>query len=166
MGYWNDAEKTAERYKPLPAGVGGREAGLQLPEIAVFSGDTVRRDAEGFLYFIGRRDEMIKTSGYRVSPTEVEEMLYATQPGRRVRGLRRRPRHAGPGDPGHRHRPRRQRRGRHRPACWPNAASACRPTWCRPASSRMAGPLPRNPNGKIDRKLLSTRFHDSRSTQP
>ncbi len=76
MGYWNDAEKTAERYKPLPPGVGGREAGLQLPEYAVFSGDTVRRDAEGFLYFIGRRDEMIKTSGYRVSPVEVEELLY------------------------------------------------------------------------------------------
>ena len=52
---------------------------MQLPEYAVFSGDNVRRDAEGFLYFIGRRDEMIKTSGYRVSPTEVEEVLYATQ---------------------------------------------------------------------------------------
>jgi acyl-CoA ligase (AMP-forming) (exosortase A-associated) len=75
MGYWNDPEKTAERFKPLP----GREAGLVLPEIAVFSGDTVRMDEEGFLYFIGRRDEMIKTSGYRVSPTEIEEVLYSTQ---------------------------------------------------------------------------------------
>ncbi len=75
MGYWNDPEKTAERYRPLPVGVGGREAGLPIPEIAVFSGDTVRRDADGFLHFIGRRDEMIKTSGYRVSPTEVEEVL-------------------------------------------------------------------------------------------
>jgi acyl-CoA ligase (AMP-forming) (exosortase A-associated) len=75
MGYWNDAEKTAERYRPLP----GREPGLMLPEIAVFSGDTVHMDAEGYLYFIGRRDEMIKTSGYRVSPTEVEEAIYATQ---------------------------------------------------------------------------------------
>ena len=36
-------------------------------------------DEEGFLYFIGRRDEMMKTSGYRVSPTEVEEVLYATR---------------------------------------------------------------------------------------
>jgi len=44
----------------------------------VWSGDIVRRDAEGFLYFIGRRDEMIKTSGYRVSPTEIEEEVYAT----------------------------------------------------------------------------------------
>jgi acyl-CoA synthetase (AMP-forming)/AMP-acid ligase II len=44
----------------------------------VWSGDVVRRDAEGFLYFVGRRDEMIKTSGYRVSPTEIEEVVYAT----------------------------------------------------------------------------------------
>jgi acyl-CoA ligase (AMP-forming) (exosortase A-associated) len=79
MGYWNDHEKTAERYKPLPANTPGRDAGLVLPEIAVFSGDTVRSDEEGFLYFIGRRDEMMKTSGYRVSPTEVEEVLYATR---------------------------------------------------------------------------------------
>jgi len=44
----------------------------------VWSGDTVRQDEEGFCYFIGRKDEMIKTSGYRVSPTEIEEVLYST----------------------------------------------------------------------------------------
>jgi acyl-coenzyme A synthetase/AMP-(fatty) acid ligase len=44
----------------------------------VWSGDVVRRDADGFLYFIGRRDETIKTSGYRVSPTEIEDVLYAS----------------------------------------------------------------------------------------
>ena len=43
MGYWNDPEKTAERFKPLPVGVGGRESGMVMPELAVFSGDTVRR---------------------------------------------------------------------------------------------------------------------------
>jgi acyl-CoA synthetase (AMP-forming)/AMP-acid ligase II len=53
-------------------------SGKPQPELAVWSGDIVRRDAEGFLYFIGRRDDMIKTSGYRVSPTEVEEEAYAT----------------------------------------------------------------------------------------
>jgi acyl-CoA ligase (AMP-forming) (exosortase A-associated) len=74
QGYWNDPEKTAERFKPLP----GRETGWVLPEYAVFSGDMVRRDNEGFLYFIGRKDDMIKSSGYRISPTEVEEALYAT----------------------------------------------------------------------------------------
>jgi acyl-CoA ligase (AMP-forming) (exosortase A-associated) len=74
LGYWNDPEKTAERFKPAP----GQPSGLVMPEIAVWSGDTVRKDEDGFLYFVGRRDEMMKTSGYRVSPTEVEEVLYAT----------------------------------------------------------------------------------------
>jgi acyl-CoA ligase (AMP-forming) (exosortase A-associated) len=74
LGYWNDPEKTAERFKPAP----GQASGLVMPEIAVWSGDTVRMDEEGYLYFISRRDEMIKTSGYRVSPTEVEEVVYAT----------------------------------------------------------------------------------------
>ncbi len=74
LGYWNDPEKTAERYRPAP----GQLAGLVIPELAVWSGDTVRQDEDGYLYFIGRRDEMIKTSGYRVSPSEVEEVVYAT----------------------------------------------------------------------------------------
>lgn len=78
LGYWNNAVQTAERFKPLEGSAPWKPAGLQLPEYAVFSGDTVRQDTEGFLYFVGRRDEMIKTSGYRVSPTEVEEALYAT----------------------------------------------------------------------------------------
>ena len=72
LGYWNDPEKTAQRFRPLPA----IEPGLPLPETAVWSGDTVRADADGYLYFVGRRDEMIKTSGYRVSPAEVEEVVY------------------------------------------------------------------------------------------
>jgi acyl-CoA ligase (AMP-forming) (exosortase A-associated) len=161
QGYWGDAEKTAERYKLLPAGVGGREAGLQLPEYAVFSGDTVRRDEEGFLYFIGRRDEMIKTSGYRVSPTEVEEILYATQLvgecvafgsdhatlGQAIQVI----------------------------ATAPDGSSAldtaallarCKqlmPAYMVPAGfEAMAGPLPRNPNGKIDRKLLATAWVERR----
>jgi acyl-CoA synthetase (AMP-forming)/AMP-acid ligase II len=74
LGYWNDPAKTAERFKPAPA----QNPALVLTEMAVWSGDTVRMDEEGFLYFVGRRDEMIKTSGYRVSPNEVEEAVYAT----------------------------------------------------------------------------------------
>lgn len=77
LGYWQRPEATAERFKPLPSGLGRAGQGAAAPEMAVFSGDTVRRDAEGFLYFVGRRDEMIKTSGYRVSPTEVEEVAMA-----------------------------------------------------------------------------------------
>lgn len=74
MGYWNDPEKTAARFRPTP----GQPTGIPLPELAVWSGDQVRRDEEGFLYFVGRLDGMIKTSGYRVSPTEVEEVIFAT----------------------------------------------------------------------------------------
>ena len=74
MGYWNDSERTAERFKPAP----GREAGITTTELAVWSGDLVKADEEGFLYFVGRNDEMIKTSGYRVSPTEIEEVVYGT----------------------------------------------------------------------------------------
>lgn len=74
LGYWNSPEKTAERFKPVPA----VKDGLVMDEIAVWSGDRVRIDDEGYLYFVGRRDEMIKTSGYRVSPNEVEEALFST----------------------------------------------------------------------------------------
>ncbi len=74
LGYWKDAERTAERFKPLRAA----DAELPIPEMAVWSGDTVVRDEQGYLYFVGRRDEMIKTSGYRVSPTEIEEVVYGT----------------------------------------------------------------------------------------
>ena len=64
-----------------PSDSGRLPAGMSLwrtPEIAVWSGDAVVADEEGFLYFVGRKDEMIKTSGYRVSPTEIEEEAYAT----------------------------------------------------------------------------------------
>lgn len=74
LGYWNDPVRSAERFKPAP----GRDAGWRTTEIAAWSGDAVVADEDGFLYFVGRKDEMIKTSGYRVSPTEVEEVAYAT----------------------------------------------------------------------------------------
>ena len=74
QGYWNDPAKTAEHFRPAP----GQNTALPLVEIAVWSGDTVRADTEGFLYFIGRKDDMIKTSGYRVSPTEIEDVLYSS----------------------------------------------------------------------------------------
>jgi acyl-CoA ligase (AMP-forming) (exosortase A-associated) len=71
QGYWQDAERTAERFKPAPTAstYGG---------MAVWSGDRVRRDAEGLLYFAGRRDAMIKSAGNRISPQEVEEAALAT----------------------------------------------------------------------------------------
>ena len=126
------AEKTAERFKPLP----GPRAGPACCRRSPCSPATpCARDEEGFLYFIGRRDEMIKTSGYRVSPTEVEEVLYAHAAGRRMRGLRR----AASGA-----RARRSSSSRRRPparrvddrrAARRTAASGCRPTWCRRRST-------------------------------
>lgn len=72
LGYWNAVDKTAERFKAAP----GQPEGIVNPELAVFSGDSVKRDTDGFLYFVARVDEMMKTSGYRISPMEIEEVLY------------------------------------------------------------------------------------------
>ncbi|AUX70968.1 acyl-CoA ligase (AMP-forming), exosortase A system-associated [Porphyrobacter sp. HT-58-2] len=71
QGYWQDAERTAERFKPAPAA-------SQYGGMAVFSGDRVKRDADGLLYFAGRRDAMIKSAGNRISPQEIEEAALAT----------------------------------------------------------------------------------------
>jgi acyl-CoA ligase (AMP-forming) (exosortase A-associated) len=70
-GYWNDPERTAQRFRPAPPG-------SRFGGIAVWSGDRVRQDEHGLLYFVGREDAMIKTSGNRVSPTEVEEAAVAS----------------------------------------------------------------------------------------
>jgi len=72
QGYWGEPELTSARFRKNP---------LQLPcvpveEKVVYSGDFVRMDADGYLYFEGRKDEMIKSAGNRISPTEVEEILY------------------------------------------------------------------------------------------
>lgn len=80
LGYWNAPDKSAERFRPLPAALAPVGSAQLLPEIAVFSGDYGFCDDEGFLYFVGRRDAQIKTSGYRVSPEEVERVIH-TFPG-------------------------------------------------------------------------------------
>lgn len=74
-GYWNSPEKTAQRFKAAPMSF----ASLDTPEIAVWSGDIVKQDEDGYFYFVSRNDELIKTSGYRVSPAEIEEVLYQSQ---------------------------------------------------------------------------------------
>ena len=161
MGYWGDARATAERYRPLPAAMAGR-AGLPLPEIAVFSGDTVRRDAEGYLYFVGRRDEMIKTSGYRVSPNEIESIVQASALvgecvafgvedaalGQAIHVVANAPDGSADVDAA-------------------AVLAVCRsqmPAYMVPGGiTAMAGPLPRNPNGKLDRKRLSAAWHGTKS---
>ncbi len=71
QGYWQDPERTAERFRPAPdwSEYGGT---------AVWSGDRVVRDAGGLLYFVGRRDAMIKVLGQRISPQEIEDAALAT----------------------------------------------------------------------------------------
>lgn len=70
QGYWRDAERTAQRFRPAPAwsASGGS---------AVWSGDTVIEDDDGLFRFVGRDDEMIKSAGNRLSPTEIEEAVLA-----------------------------------------------------------------------------------------
>jgi acyl-CoA ligase (AMP-forming) (exosortase A-associated) len=74
MGYWKDPENTAKRFRqaPFQQGKGGQS------EIAVFSGDYVKTDEEGYIYFIGRKDQMIKSHGMRVSPEEIEDCIFAS----------------------------------------------------------------------------------------
>jgi len=59
-GYWNQPEKSTERFKYN----------------SLYTGDLGKMDEEGYLYFAGRKDGMMKVQGYRVSPEEIEECLY------------------------------------------------------------------------------------------
>lgn len=65
-GYWEAPESTAQRYRPGP-----------LPgERVCYTGDLFRMDEEGFLYFVGRKDDIIKSRGEKVAPKEVENVIY------------------------------------------------------------------------------------------
>lgn len=72
QGYWQDAKRTAERFRPAPPA--SEHGGT-----AVWSGDRVKRDDDGLLYFVARRDAMIKSAGNRISPQEIEEAALATR---------------------------------------------------------------------------------------
>src|SRR5205823_8340963 len=72
LGYWGKPELTNQVLKPHPF----TSAELQDGEKVCYSGDLVKMDEAGFLYFVGRRDTLIKSSGFRISPTEVEEVLF------------------------------------------------------------------------------------------
>lgn len=74
LGYWGKEEATRERFRPSPF----TPEELVDKERVVYSGDLVKRDEDGFLYFVGRNDAMIKVQGYRLSPEEVENLLVAT----------------------------------------------------------------------------------------
>jgi acyl-CoA ligase (AMP-forming) (exosortase A-associated) len=151
MGYWNDPAKTAERFKPAP----GQLNELPLTEIAVWSGDTVTKDEEGYLYFVGRKDDMIKTSGYRVSPTEIEEVIYGSGMVKEAAAIGIEHEELGQSilvvvslegsDP------------LNDQALF-NLCKAQLPNFMVPAKIEVLASLPKNPNGKIDRKALSQQF--------
>ncbi|MGE0859495.1 MAG: acyl-CoA ligase (AMP-forming), exosortase A system-associated [Gammaproteobacteria bacterium] len=151
LGYWNDPERTAARFKPAP----GQPAGIPLTEMAVWSGDTVRMDEDGYLYFVGRSDGMIKTSGYRVSPEEIEEVIYAMGGVETVAAVG--VPHAELGQaivlvvrPAHESR-----------VSEADIAGACRqalPNFMQPARIVLTDEMPQNPNGKINRPQLASDY--------
>ena len=66
-GYWESPEATSKVLRPGP-----------LPgENVLYTGDLFKMDEEGFLYFVARKDDIIKTRGEKVSPKEVEDALYS-----------------------------------------------------------------------------------------
>ena len=146
QGYWRDPERTAERFKPAPAAshYGG---------MAVWSGDRVRREADGLLYFVGRRDAMIKSAGNRISPQEIEDAAIATglvseavaigvpdaKLGQAVCLAVR-------GSDKFKEEPLRK------------ALAAALPNFMLPRRIRHYEAMPRNPNGKLDRNAIAQEF--------
>ena len=65
-GYWEDPVETAKRLRPGP----------YPGEQVLYTGDLFKTDSEGYLYFVGRRDDIIKSRGEMVSPREIEDVLY------------------------------------------------------------------------------------------
>jgi acyl-coenzyme A synthetase/AMP-(fatty) acid ligase len=141
QGYWHDAERTALRFRPAPKA-------SRLGGAAVWSGDTVTRGTDGLLRFVGRDDEMIKVSGNRVSPTEIEEAAIASgavaeavaigvpdeRLGQAIRLVVR-----GSGDK----------------ATLLAYFKAELPGFQQPREVIWVGELPRNPNGKLDRAAIA-----------
>ena len=160
LGYWNDPERTAVRFRPAP----GRDGSHLDDRDSGLVGRPGPRHEEGFLYFVGRNDEMIKTSGYRVSPTEIEEVVYDT-------GLVRDAVALGVEDP---------RLGQRivlvvelRPpssstagSCWPVQAAAAAVHGAR--DDRHSLRASRSPNGKLDRSASTPGVggDDTRSPRP
>ena len=141
QGYWRDPERTAQRFRPEPDG-----------SLAVWSGDTVVEGADGLLRFVGRDDEMIKSAGNRISPTEIEEAVLAGGEAREAVAL---------GIPD-------ERLGQAitvvlagDPAREPELRARLRatlPSFMQPTSYVWREALPRNANGKLDRAALRAEF--------
>ncbi len=149
--YWKDPKNSAKCFRPAP-----EHLNEQSPKSkAAWSGDTVRMDKEGYMYFIGRKDDMIKTSGYRVSPTEIEEVIHTTGLANEVVVLG--VPHATLGqailvlitvDEGN-------------PYCIEQIKYACKkilPNYMLPQHIEIVKQIPQNENGKFDRQILSKKY--------
>ena len=141
QGYWRDPERTAQRFRPAPdyATSGG---------MAVWSGDTVVEGADGLLRFVGRDDEMIKSAGNRISPTEIEEAVLSGGEAAEAAAFGVKDERLGQaivvvarGD-GSREDVLRERLRRELPS------------FMQPARYEWRGEMPRNANGKLDRVAL------------
>lgn len=146
MGYWRQPEETAQvlRTNPLKSPTDGGE-------IVCYSGDLVREDEDGFFYFVGRGDAMIKSSGYRISPTEVEEVLMSTGQFAQVAVI-------GLADPmiGQRVHAVATRSCQDRQS--DDALAKCAlelPAYMVPREIEFVDALPMSPNGKVDYKILA-----------
>jgi amino acid adenylation domain-containing protein len=146
-GYWRDAEKTEAAFVTRPDPPGGR---------IYRTGDLARRDADGLVHFLGRADSQIKSRGYRIELGEIEAAVNA-QPGVRECGV------VGIDVGGF--------EGTTiccafsvadgvdlQPLALRTAVSALLPAYMLPARWRELGALPKNVNGKIDRKELKSSF--------
>ena len=140
-GYWRDPERTAQRFRPAPT---WSESG----GTAVWSGDTVAVGEDGLFRFVGRDDEMIKTSGNRVSPGEIEEAIAVSDEVREAVVVGVPDERIGQsivavvaGDPAHEEPLRARLRGE-------------LPAFMQPSRYLWRDALPRNANGKLDRAAI------------
>ncbi|MBN8832401.1 MAG: AMP-binding protein [Sphingomonadales bacterium] len=157
QGYWRDPERTAQRFRPAPpaSACGGT---------AVWSGDTVVRDGEGLLRFVGRDDAMIKSAGNRISPSEIEEAALAVAGVAEASALGRPDTRLGQaiilfvrGDAALCETDRDALLDRLRGSLRHNL-----PSFMQPAEIRIVAEMPHNPNGKIDRVALAAMAGEGR----
>ncbi|GMM94483.1 acyl-CoA ligase (AMP-forming), exosortase A system-associated [Qipengyuania sp. MTN3-11] len=142
QGYWQDEARTAERFRPAPKD-------SEYGGMAVWSGDRVRRDEQGLLYFVGRRDAMIKSSGNRISPQEIEDAARAT-------GLVAEAVALGVADERVGQAVHLVVRGEGDAAALKAALARELPNFMQPRSIHWRDSLPLNPNGKLDRAAIAS----------
>ncbi len=144
LGYWEDPERSAERFRPYPVDAPAWRA----PEMAVWSGDTVVADEDGFLYFVGRTDDMIKTSGLPRQPDRDRAGRLRDRAGAgRRRGRRRGPQNRSAGRP---------------------AGDGCRRCWARRRAGRAgAATTPAALHGAVEiRQLVGAAAFTEREVRP